>query len=237
MTLIATEAGQYDLPAIEIPWWNTETDRQEVARLAPVTIDIMPNPGTTPGIQQPPSQISQSNQEEAIADDTSETISSNDRPAAASTTTDIHWLVWLFGIAWVLTLFAWWYSRRSNLHKPQQPTPIAEIEKVDPSKQAIAEALLQLEQAYAEKDAVAARSAWLAWAKLKWPESPQHNLTRLATRCDHAVSEAVQNLERNLYSPTDETGWADYEVRLLIQQMQQKRSADKHPEGLVPLNP
>jgi hypothetical protein len=236
MTLIATEPGQYDLPAIEIPWWNTATDRQEIARLAPVTVDIMPNPGTAPGIQQPISQIPQTTQQESVDDDTGETITP-DAQATVSSSPTIHWLVWLFGIAWLLTLFAWWYSRRSNSKKTHQPTPAAAVEKVDPSKQAIDEALQQLAQAYDDKDAAAARSAWLAWAQLMWPESPPHNLTRLATRCDQAVSEAVTHLERTLYSPTDDTGWADYEVRLLIQQMQQKKSADKHPEGLVPLNP
>jgi hypothetical protein len=237
MTLIATEPGQYDLPAIEIPWWNTATDRQEIARLAPVTIDIMPNPGITPGRQNPISQMPQTTQQAAIDGDASEATTPAPQPAASNTNPAIHWLVWLFGIAWVLTLFAWWYSRRSNSNKPQQPTPVTAVEKVDPSKQAFDEALQQLEQAYADKDAVSARSAWLAWAQLKWPESPPHNLTRLATRCNHTVSGAVAHLERTLYSPTDDTEWADYEVRLLIQQMQQKTSTDKHPEGLVPLNP
>jgi hypothetical protein len=232
MTLIATEPGQYDLPAIEIPWWNTETGHQEIARLAPVTIDIMPNPGATAGLQEP--QIPQLTEENATSDDSSETITTD---AVAKNSTETHWLVWLFGIAWGLTLLAWWYSRRNNPNQPKEPAPATEVEKIDPDKQAIAEALQQLEQAYADKDAVAARSAWLAWARLKWPDSPPHNLTRLATRCDRAVAEAVHSLERTLYSPTDETGWADYEILMLIQQMQQKRRPDKPPEGLVPLNP
>jgi hypothetical protein len=237
MTLIATEPGQYDLPAIEIPWWNTETDRQEIARLAPVTVDIMPNPGVAASPQEP--QIPQLIEEKTNEDDSSEATMTDSQPTTATTTSsEIHWLVWLFGIAWGLTLFAWWYSRRNNPSQPEQPAPAAEVEKIDSGKQAIAEALQQLEQAYTDKDAVATRAAWLAWAQLKWPESPPHNLTRLATRCDRAVAEAVLSLERTLYSPTDETGWADYEILPLIKQMQQKRHPDKQsPEGLVPLNP
>jgi hypothetical protein len=238
MTLIATKPGQYDLPAIEIPWWNTDTDRQEIARLAPVTVAIMPNPGATPGVQQQlPAQLPPSTQEEAVAQESGESIAAGDLPAATSATSDIHWLVWLFGTAWVLTLFAWWYSRRGNQDMPRQPGPVAAVEKVEPGKQAIAEALQKLAQAYDDKDAVAARSAWLAWAQLKWPQSPPHNLTRLATRCDQAVSGAVTHLERTLYSPTDDTAWADYEIQPLIEQMEQKKITDKQPEGLVPLNP
>ncbi|MES9826752.1 MAG: BatD family protein [Candidatus Thiodiazotropha sp.] len=233
MTLIATESGQYDLPAIEIPWWNTETDRQETARLAAISIDIMPNPVAKQGVRQ--KQTLQSTREQAIQNDAGETITSVNQPAAA--THEAHWLVWLFGTAWVLTLFAWWYSRRGGPGQPRQPIPVAEDEREAPNKQAIGEALQRLEQAYADKDAPAARSAWLQWAKLQWPDNPPHNLTRLATRCDRAVSETVYSLERTLYSPTDETGWSDYEIRQMIQQMQQEKRSDKRPEGLVPLNP
>ncbi|MCU7909556.1 MAG: BatD family protein [Candidatus Thiodiazotropha sp. (ex Lucinoma aequizonata)] len=55
LTLIATEPGRYDLPAIEIPWWNTESDRQEVARLPGKLLEILPNhTASSPSLQHPP---------------------------------------------------------------------------------------------------------------------------------------------------------------------------------------
>ncbi|MEW8195304.1 MAG: BatD family protein [Candidatus Thiodiazotropha sp.] len=236
MTLIATEPGQYDLPAIEIPWWNTETNHQESASLAAVSLNITPNPGSATGLHQQ-QQTLQSKRDKAVQDDTGEANTTDYQPAAAATAHRVHWLVWLFATAWILTLLAWWYSRRDDPDQPRQSIPAAEDEKDEPGKRAIAKALQRLEQAYADSDAPAARTAWLAWAKLQWPETPPQNLTRLAARCDRAVSEAVRSLERTLYSPTEETGWTAYEIRQLIQQMQQERSSDKHPEGLVPLNP
>jgi hypothetical protein len=239
MTLIATEPGQYDLPAIEIPWWNTETDRQEIARLAPVTVDIMPNPGTPSDPAQ--SQSSQSEQQTPSADVSNETTTDNQpavsNPTVMSSSDKVHWLVWLFGIAWAVTLFAWWYSRRKAPAQPPTPLPAKDEQNRGPDKQAMANALERLEKAYQEKDAAAARSAWLDWAQLVWPEAPPHNLSRLATRCDVALSEAVGSLERTLYSPTEETEWSHYPIRQLIQQRQQQKRPDKHPEGLVPLNP
>ncbi|MEW8586157.1 MAG: hypothetical protein AB2531_10375, partial [Candidatus Thiodiazotropha sp.] len=144
----------------------------------------------------------------------------------------------LFGAAWVVTLFGWWYTRRSETARPRQVEP-AEVDKtaVDPGKQAIAEALARLEAAYADQDAVSARAAWLHWAQLQWPDNPPHNLTRLATRCDNAVSQAVLSLERAIYSPLDEPGWAEFEVRLLIEQTSGEKRAEKPTDGLVPLNP
>lgn len=240
ITLIATEPGRYELPAIEIPWWNTETDRQEVARLAPVSVEIMPNPDTGTALTQP--QLPRTEQQGFETDPTQETSTSAahtavDRPTGPTSPDKPHWLVWLFGIAWVLTLLAWWYSRRKAPVQSSPPLPVTKEANGGTGRQAMAEALERLEQSYENKDAEAARSAWLAWAKLHWPETPPHNLSRLASRCGPKLSEAVRTLERTLYSPTDESGWADYGIRQLIQQMQQEKQTEKHPEGLVPLNP
>jgi hypothetical protein len=235
MTLIATEPGQYHLPAIEIPWWNTETDRQEIARLAPITVEIMPNPGARSDPQQP--QPLQHEQQTTAADVDNETITADNQPPIPPTPGKVHWLVWLFGIAWVLTLFAWWYTRRKAPAQSPTPLPVSDEGIGGPDKQAMVKAIQQLVQAYEDKDAAAARAAWLDWAQLQWPETPPHNLSRLSTRCDHELSDVVRSLERTLYSPTDETGWADYEILELIQKIQQEKRPEKHPQGLVPLNP
>ncbi|MBN4053639.1 BatD family protein [Haliea sp. AH-315-K21] len=41
ITLVATEAGKFTLPAVEIPWWNTLTDRLEYASLPSQDFDIL----------------------------------------------------------------------------------------------------------------------------------------------------------------------------------------------------
>lgn len=41
ITLVATEAGKFTLPAIEIPWWNTLSKRLEYASLPAQTLDIL----------------------------------------------------------------------------------------------------------------------------------------------------------------------------------------------------
>lgn len=40
VTIIPTQGGKITLPKIEIPWWNIHKDRQEVATLNAVTIDV-----------------------------------------------------------------------------------------------------------------------------------------------------------------------------------------------------
>jgi hypothetical protein len=41
ITLVATEAGRFILPAVEIPWWNTVTDSLEYAGLSAEEFDIL----------------------------------------------------------------------------------------------------------------------------------------------------------------------------------------------------
>jgi hypothetical protein len=41
ITLVATEAGDFTIPAIEIPWWNTSTDTLEFARLPSQELSIL----------------------------------------------------------------------------------------------------------------------------------------------------------------------------------------------------
>jgi hypothetical protein len=54
ITLVATEAGRFTLPAIEIPWWNTATNSLEYASLPARELDILTVDGnhleTQPGL-------------------------------------------------------------------------------------------------------------------------------------------------------------------------------------------
>lgn len=40
IVLVANQNGEYTIPAVEIPWWDTKVDEQKVARLDPVTIKV-----------------------------------------------------------------------------------------------------------------------------------------------------------------------------------------------------
>ncbi len=40
--IVANEGGNFILPAIEIPWWNTLTDSLEYARLPEQTLSVLP---------------------------------------------------------------------------------------------------------------------------------------------------------------------------------------------------
>ncbi|MES9833761.1 MAG: BatD family protein [Candidatus Thiodiazotropha sp. DIVDIV] len=228
LTLIATDAGSYTLPAMEIPWWNTETRKQEIARLPAREISFMPNPSIT---------VSSQNQDLVVqdtpqGDSTPQTVSDPEKTEPES-----YWLATLLGLAWLLTMFAWWRSSRSkeavNNEIPPKPA------KTDRRKDELKEVVVQLASAYQQQDAVKARTAWLAWAQLTWPDNPPNNLNRLARRCNLELASAVNALERALYSPTSESSWSDHQVEQLIEESNSespRHVADKE-SMLVPLNP
>ena len=43
LAIVPNSPGKIVLPAIELPWWNTDTGRQEVARLAAVILEVKPS--------------------------------------------------------------------------------------------------------------------------------------------------------------------------------------------------
>jgi hypothetical protein len=231
LTLIATNEGSYTLPALEIPWWNTETQQQEVARLAAREISFMPNPA----IPDPPS--SQTGSQSGDTGIQEESESSDQSAAAVSSQPALPWLAILMGLAWLLTLFAWWISSRRNrpAAKSVQPKPLP----TNTSQDALKQILERLASAYQDQDAVAARSIWLEWARLNWPDNPPNNLSRLARRCDKDLAAAVNALERTLYSPTAQSSWSTYKVLQLIEnrQAQHRIKPSKDKGMLVPLNP
>jgi len=40
IVLVANKNGEYTIPAVEIPWWDTKADKQKIARLDPVTVKV-----------------------------------------------------------------------------------------------------------------------------------------------------------------------------------------------------
>lgn len=231
VTLIPTRAGRFTLPAIEIPWWNTETGKQEIARLPEATLEVLPGAtaDSTPVVtaQQTPST------EHPIAEKKQET----NTPAPAIAEDDgIHWVVWALAAAWLATLGGWWLSHRHRSRAEPAPESAAVPPVADDHR--LTAAVAALSEAYRQPDAMAAREAWLQWGRQRWPENPPHNLTRLAGRCSPPIAEAVISLEKALYSPAVATGWAElFDPATLRVEPQQAADPQPIDEQLLPLNP
>lgn len=109
--IVASQAGEYKLPDISIPWWNTVTNKAEIAKISGQKITIFPNPDVS---QVPTADIANTDTE--------------NQPTAATTNTIIVekgslW-PWLFLPLWLLTSLAWYVSAKRPFNRVKQQ-PIA----------------------------------------------------------------------------------------------------------------
>ncbi|MDN3651649.1 BatD family protein [Thalassotalea ponticola] len=88
--LVPTQAGEFELPAIDLPWWNTKLNRQEIASLPAKRIVVVGQPvATTP------------------VTNVAVSTSAKEPVTAASSI----WQ-WVFLSLWLITSFAWLYSAK-----------------------------------------------------------------------------------------------------------------------------
>lgn len=96
--IVAEKSGNYTLPEIKIPWWNTVTDRQEYAVLPEKNITIKINPDQNESLEVVNAQP---------------TLQETTTQAATTKTITVYqtsWLQWLFLSLWLLTCMAWFFT-------------------------------------------------------------------------------------------------------------------------------
>jgi hypothetical protein len=213
VTLMATQPGHYELPTIEVPWWNTETNQQEIARLPALSLEVAPGqPGVSPA-ETPQAFTNDSGRtetpfaslEESWQEPTEEENSGHS------------WLVWFLAAGWVLTLFAWWHNSRRKRSRPPSPAPVPAATPSEQAKNEVDDILDALATAYRVTNMESAKKAWLRWGEHLWPENPPSNLSRLADRCTPKVASAVRALDKAIYSPAHEFNWVTYSPRELLE--------------------
>jgi len=194
MAIIPTEGGDYTLPAIKIPWWNTDTDKMEVAELperqihidgstAPVPVDNVIKHHTT--IDQATATESESNEQNNLA------------PMALTKEEPIwKWMSLCLFILWLLTLILFWRNRRS--------TSIADTK----TKENISnrKSLNKIQQACKRNDPKLTQKALLDWAKHYWQDKNINNLNALKENSDEAFRIKLDELNHCLYG-SSESQW------------------------------
>ena len=231
IALIPESPGVLRLPAIQIPWWNTQTDRPEVATLPAVEIAILPAAGST--AQNPITAPIAGSGSEQIA-----TVGTVTPPVAPATTNRLPWLICgLLALGW---LGSWWFWRnryRQALdYRPADSTASPSLKGT----------VRQLKQACKQHDPRAASQALLAWGKLAFADQPPPSLESLALKLDAPLAEQVNSLARILYAPDSNSTSSSWNGDALANAFKQhttlskgsttSRPPDRDPD-LAPLNP
>jgi len=184
MAIIPTEAGDYVLPEIKIPWWNIETEEMELAEL-PERI-IHATPSTTASshnikdriVENEMAQVSEGS---ASIDIKLNQSSNNEKPW--------QWLSGLFFILWLMTLFMWW-------KKSHKSVVLNNLSAKELSKR---QYIKQLKQACANDNPAMAKQALLDWGKSVWSDKNITSINGIKEFCDENLQLKIDELNACLY--------------------------------------
>jgi hypothetical protein len=93
IAIIPSKAGEYTLPAIEIPWWNTQTNEMAIIKVPARSIKV----AATTAQQQAP-------------------VKQTPAPTPQDNTYNNYYerLNFIFAFGWIVTLIAWWWTMRDK---------------------------------------------------------------------------------------------------------------------------
>lgn len=186
--VIPALAGEYTLPAISLPWWNTNSGtveyavlparRVRVAAAEPeAAIDTPGLPGLDAGVADPGRTVP----------DAVQTAKSGETGSAGAAIWQ--WLTFILAAAWMITLVYIIKNRRTP--RPGAPQPRATE---------LNEARKALKQACRDNDPQRAKTALLQWAGARRNGPPVYSLGDLEQHGDENLAEEIRNLSRALYS-------------------------------------
>ncbi|MGC1183347.1 BatD family protein [Legionella sp.] len=194
VTYLFNKNGTITIPELKLPWFNTETGKEEIATLAPRSIEVTPST-----IAPTESNTNQPADIKAPKEDLLTTVSES--PPQIQN----YW-AWLiagiFALAWLITLSLWGWQKRTRNTK----------------KGAYKKVLSELHSACMQADPQRARDALLKWGSLYWPEAPMLNLndfTHLVT--DVQLKKQTQALSQALYQEKKISLWRGDELWRSIQ--------------------
>jgi len=171
--VIAQQPGPVEFPPVELPWWNVDEERWEIARIESVTIEVEPGDAARPSTPQA-----------TLAEPS--VVVQPDRGFWP-------WLTGLLAVGWVATIVAWASSKRVRRRIDAKPAA---------SKAASPRALMkQLLAACRVDDAERARDLLLEWAAHQLPDDPPSSLGALAARLSGSLADEIAVLESTLYGP------------------------------------
>ncbi len=232
IAVVPTRAGSYSIPAIEIPWWNINTSKMEMARLDAIDIKAS-GADVSAAASQPQSSTPQAEQPS----------SSPQTESAAVPQTSQWWKMaaLIFALLWILTIavLLWYFKlRKPKLRKPVDGNarkPL--LDSLEAATQFGKPRRRKVLQAARSNDPQATRNALLKWGESVFPEVQIHSLSSLAQQLDGELATEVEKLNLSLYSIAPGE-WSGSELAESILKWRESKNQDqnKQSEQLPPLN-
>ena len=216
--VVPTKEGDLILPEIRIPWWNTQTDREEVAIIPAETYKVLPALGETNNITTVTVPLSELNQPTFI----SEPI----KPYW-------QWAAIAFGFLWLLSSWQWLILKRkvramesANVTRHEIPA----LRDPDESRE-----FGELKKACTRNRPADAHRQLFLWGKARFPEI--HSVLDLC-RLDPRLTEEISLLETHLFGEGDKGSWRGKDILKVAGELR-NRKTQKHKDSALEteLNP
>ncbi len=186
IALIPARAGVYIIPEIKLQWWNTKTNREEIAIIPQTTITAIADANKDDSTITPPIERKAPLNEKTAANDKA-------LPAAIPVSNSPPYWKWLtafFAIAWLSTLVL--LIKKSNTRQ---------VKNDNQKEQSIASAKHSVEKHAKENHPEKTRTALIQWAQLAYNKKTLSNLTQITQHCSAKLSIQVRCLNQSLYNP------------------------------------
>ena len=212
VALIPGSAGSYLVPAINLPWWNLQSGKMEIATIP--SRELIVNAAAGVSVVEPPVAEVQTTVQEA---------------ASAPANPFWLWLSLALASGWILSTLYWWY----RLRQPATATTPSATEHPD-----LRQAREQLQQACNDSDAISARLVLLAWGQALLAPRRISNLHQLGDILGADLRHEIAVLNQSLYAPSA-AQWRGQALWSLCQQLEKdaRIQRDQGSARLLPLNP
>ena len=235
LALVPSTPGRVTIPEIRIPWWNTKTDRQEVAVIPARTITILSATGVAPpSSTQSKVSLTPSPEVPTLSGEGSLSTSGLDSELSGPLPIGL-WpgVAAVFLIGWVLTGIGWVVERKRKARHLATNQDGTSLET--PTEKEARKAFQQACQANEPRQAGLTLLKWVSMQR--WGGRVPTSVGELANRMrQEPVQAALRALDRTLYAP-ETTTWDGQQFLAVVEPVlrQASQSSAKPMEALPPL--
>jgi len=224
--IVATKAGEIEIPATKVVWWNTIEKKLEETLTPAKTLTVQASANAA-------TQIIPASPQSAEMIQQTTTAQNN---ATGSGTNGIWpYLTAMFLLLWLATATLWWQSTRRAPKKPAEYPS-------EPKDQNARSAYKAFKKACKDNEAATARQALLDWFRRSHNKSGSQQLQDITQHYqDENLTALIRALESSLYGngETSDTwhGTPLMEAFEVLVKSQQRQSKDRKHDSLKPLYP
>lgn len=219
---IPSKSGSYILPALEFPWFNTQTQTMEIARIPEKILTTIATTAPQKNVQAFKAPVA-----------TKATVPASPAEPIVHVVENNFWL-WvsiLLALFWFLSML-YFFIQYKKRQKQKQLEVLAANKEIQLQELRHREISKRLKQACEENNAPTAKNTLLIWGKMNFDSN---TLAITASYCEARLRDEILRLNLNLYSNKSEPWQSEILFQTFSENNARKKLAKKMDDALEPL--